>query len=79
MANFVFTTTGPIADARTDLAAAPAAQPDFPQAAADFITGQLAAIPDDKTVTITASGDLDWVEGQIAGTLSMAALIVVAS
>ena len=79
MANFAYTTTGPIADVRTALAARPAADPAFPQGVADFIGAQIDCIPDDKTITITASGNLDWSEGQIAGTLPLSILIVVAS
>ncbi|NOW46707.1 hypothetical protein FHW96_002867 [Novosphingobium sp. SG751A] len=67
---FAFSLSGLMKDARTDLAARPANDPSFPQACADFILGQLEAIPEDKSVTLTIQGTLGWQEGQIAGPLA---------
>lgn len=67
---FAFTITGPIGQARTDLAARPALDASFPQSCADFILGALEAVPDEKDVTLTIQGVIGWEEGQIAGPLA---------
>ncbi|NOW46183.1 hypothetical protein FHW96_002341 [Novosphingobium sp. SG751A] len=67
---FGFTMSGPIKDVRTDLAARPANDPTFPQACADFLLGQLEALPEEKNVTLTIQGVLGWQDAQIAGPLA---------
>lgn len=67
---FGFTVSGPIADARADLAARPANDPSFPQGCADFLLAQLEGIPEEKAVTLTIQGVLGWQEGQIAGPIA---------
>lgn len=79
MSAFAFTSQGTSAEVAADLATKPDAVPGFPQAAVDLIAAQLAAVPEDKAVTLTVQGNLGWAVDQVAGLLSLSVFANVTS
>lgn len=77
--SFSFTASGTPKEAIASVGHEAANQPQVPQAFADAINGQLSALPEDASVSISCYGHTGWGEAQTQGEISLHATINVTS
>jgi hypothetical protein len=69
--SFSFTASGTPAECIAKVGQDAAVAPQFPQAFADAINGQLSGLPADSSVSLSANGHTGWGEAQTRGEISM--------